>query len=123
MWIAMLLLLGMAIFIVWDSRRLKDIAVKPLTRHQMKKGYLPRGLIVWHFWLGTSVVTGLVAFGEWQIPSLPPYTGRWSWISQMAYATFGGRGVFLLVFGIAACAFVAGIAGWHRDRSVKLQDL
>lgn len=70
-----------------------------------------------------SVVTGLRAFHEWQIPSLPPYTGRLSGISQMAYRTFGERGVFLLIFGFTACAIAVGIAGWYRERSIKLKEL
>lgn len=60
MWIGMLLLLGLAIFIVWDSRRLRNEVDKPLSRKTMAAGYVPRGIVAWHFWLGMSVVAGLM---------------------------------------------------------------
>jgi hypothetical protein len=119
MWIGMLLLLGLAIFIVWDSRRLRNEVDKPLSRKPMAAGYVPRGIVAWHFWLGMSVVAGLMALIEWDQPSLPPYTGRWSWVSHLAFEAFGGRGVFVLFAGLAVCAFLGGLVGWLRAQDGK----
>jgi hypothetical protein len=85
----------------------------------MATGYTPRGVGARYFWPGMSVLAGLMAIHEWDRPSLPPYTGRWSWASQIAYEAFGSRGEFVLLTGLALCALLGGVVGWQRKKERK----
>lgn len=119
MWLGMLLLAALAIFIVWDSHRLRREPVKPLARERIEGGFAPRGLVAWHFWLGISAVVGLLALTEWDRPSSPPFTGRWAWLHQAAFDLFGSRGTFLLFFAFAVVAFAYGLVLMSREMKRK----
>lgn len=48
---------------------------------------------------------------EWSKPSLPPFTGRWSWVYRFAHDTFGTHGVGVMwgIFGV----MLSFIALWN----------
>jgi hypothetical protein len=106
MWLSMALLGAVAIFIVWDSRRLRRTPTAPVSREAMDRGYVPRGFVAWHFWLGMGVMFALMAMREWELPSMPPFTGRWGWLDRVAFEAFGAKGVFVL-FTVAAVGAIA----------------
>ncbi len=116
MWLGMLLLLALAVFIVWDSRRLRDKAPEPLARERLERGFLPRGVVPWHFHFGLSGVLAVLAFIEWQSPSLPPYTGRWSWLHRAAFEVFGERGLFAWWLLLGVLMLVVGLVQRHREK-------
>lgn len=72
MWLGIFLLFALLIFIVWDSRRLRNAKPEPLAREVLARGFLPNGLVAWHFHLGLGGVLALLAFLEWERPSTPP---------------------------------------------------
>lgn len=76
---------------------------------------MPNGVVAWHFWLGAAAIMGFVALYEWQQPSLPPFTGRWSWIYEFAFALFGARGGFALFAILAACTGISALIAWLLD--------
>jgi hypothetical protein len=117
MWFGMALLVGLLVFIARDGRRLRAAKPDPIPREVMRKGYVPRGLIHWHFWLGMSAVAVALALAEWHHPSTPPFTGRGAWFIEIAYSAFGENALFFLfalAAGVAACcAFVL----WRRSKA------
>jgi hypothetical protein len=116
MWLGVLLLLGFLVFMWWDGRQLRRSKPTPLSREVMARGILPSGLVQWHFWLGASVVTALLAVSEWGNPSKPPFTGRWGWLSDLAYDALGFRGKFWLCVLFSVLALCYGLVLWHRVR-------
>lgn len=111
MWIGVLLLAGLAIFVVWDSRRLRREPVKHLSRATMRAGYAPQGMEGWHFWFGMGLITTLMAFMEWDSPSVRPETGRWGWLWNMVFQAFGDRGKFVMLLGFAVLMLIVGLTG------------
>ncbi len=116
MWLGMFLLLALAVFIVWDSRRLRDKAPEPLSRERLEQGFLPRGFVPWHFHLGLSGVLVLLALLEWETPSQPPFTGRWSWLHHAVFEIFGERGLFAWWLVLAGLMLVVGVAQLRRAK-------
>lgn len=117
MWLGLALLLALLAFIVWDGRRLGAAKPDSIPREVMRKGYAPRGLIHWHFWLGMTAVAVALSLAEWHHPSTPPFTGRGAWFIEIAYSAFGEKALFFL-FALAAvvaacCAFVL----WRRSKA------
>ena len=117
MWLGFVLLLALLMFIIWDGRRLRRAEVEPIPREKMQKGFAPTGLVLWHFWIGISGVCALLALTEWESPSNPPFTGRWGWLSSLAYGALGSRGVFWLWVLFAALALCGGVLLRHRVRT------
>lgn len=117
MWFGILLLFALAVFIVWDSRRLRSAKPEPMAREALSRGFLPKGLIDWHFYLGFGGVSALLAFLEWERPSRPPFTGRWSWLHQALFETLGTRGLFAWWALLAGVLLVYGIFLSRRGRA------
>lgn len=117
MWFGFALLVGLLVFIIWDGHRLRRTKVDAVPREVMRKGFAPRGLIHWQIWLGMSVVTGALAFSEWQNPSRPPFSGQWRWLNELAYGALGARGVFALFALYCAGSVCYGLVLWQRART------
>ena len=108
--ILLLLLLGFWAFIVWDRKRLRETKGVPLSRETMKKGFTPSGVLAWQVSFGLGAMFALLAFAEWQTPSLPPFSGRWSWVNALAYKSLGGQGLLTLYLAIAVATIGFGLA-------------
>ena len=111
MWIGFFLLAGLGAFIIWDSRRLRNEKVVPLSRSRMKDGFMPQGLIPWHAYLAMGGINLVLAFLEWEKPGVPPFTGRWAWLHQGLFEAFGSRGLFgfWLVIGLLAVVYAVAL--------------
>lgn len=99
--ILLLFLLGFWAFIVWDRKRLSEAKVTPISRETMNKGFIPSGVLAWHVYLAVGGLFALLAFTEWQTPSHPPFSGRWSGIKTIVLQVLGAEG---LVISYAAMA-------------------
>lgn len=119
MWLGMLLLLALAVFIILDSRRLRRERPEALSRETMARGFLPRGLVAWRFCLGFGGVLALLAFIEWEKPSAPPFTGRWSWLHRALFEALGVRGLFAWWALMAALFLAYGVVLLRRERSAR----
>lgn len=112
--VGMLLLLGLAIFIVWESRRFHSKKPDPLPRERMAKGFSPGrdaadlGIL--------ALVAMCVFFGIklWNSPEHPPFQGRWALFETMVYALFGPRGVPVIAWVSGAILFSLLVAKRFR---------
>ncbi len=116
MWIGMALLAGLAVFIVWDSRRLRRTDVTPLSRERMKRGVLPGDSGKWQIQLGISAMAIGLALMEWLSPSAPPYTGKASILFTWAHEVLGPRGKIAALLIIGGAFFVSALFEWRRLR-------
>jgi hypothetical protein len=107
--ILLVLLLAFWAYVRWDAKRLRDATIVPVARAKMEKGYSPAGVVAWQIYFGLGLLSALLAFMEWQAPSTPPFTGRWSWVKGAMFEAFGPGGPFTCYVAIAAVATCAGL--------------
>lgn len=82
-----------------------------------KKPFSPREIAVAWWGLGACfVVFGLL---EWFNPSLPPFSGRLSWVKALAFNAIGQWGPGLLHMSVGAIFVAAGIWKWSASRGHK----
>ena len=106
----LLFLLGFWAFIVWDRKRLREMKVIPLSREAMKRGFIPSGVLAWQVSLALGFMLAVLALAEWQTPSLPPFSGRWSWLKAFAHKAFGPKGLLTLYLAMATAFIGFGLA-------------
>ncbi|TAF76670.1 MAG: hypothetical protein EAZ54_10705 [Curvibacter sp.] len=113
MLIGSILLAALAVFIIWDSRRLRNIKPDPIAREAMESGFAPGGIDAWKLPFGLALVSAFLGVSEWLEPKHPPFTGRWSFISTYAYSIVGEKGPALLSFGVTFVLLSGALALWR----------
>jgi hypothetical protein len=63
---------------------------------------------------GFAVCILLLAIKEWENPSVPPFTGRSSWLYYFFTALFGSKGPLFFYLGFAAFLFSVGVLAWRN---------
>jgi hypothetical protein len=106
----MSLLLALLLFIVWESRQ----SAKPVSREQMSRGFVPRGLVKWVGLLGLAFVGFLLGISEFLNPSAPPFAGRGALMMAWAHEAMGVHGPALVWLGLG-CVLL--LAAWVSHRS------
>jgi hypothetical protein len=119
LFIGAVLFLGVAVWIVWDSRRLRASKPAPLSRDKMQKGFTPSGLVPWQALILIALLFVSVGVGETLKPSHPPFTGRHSFLFAWVYEFAGERGLAAFCFAIAIVFAIAAYAAW-RGRIAKV---
>jgi hypothetical protein len=114
--ILLLLLILFWAYIVCDRRRFRNSKDAPLTREEMVKGFLPKGLEKWKLWISLSAM--FCMFGVIQLleQKLPPFVGRWSWLDSWLYLSFGPTGKGFFSLSIAIIMLAASIHAWSKQR-------
>lgn len=112
-----MLLVALAVFIMWDSRRMHSRPVEPISRDKMSQGFLPSGPIQWQIWLGLAGISLLLAYVEWLAPSKPPFTGHWGWLKDAAYQSLGASGTLYLYLALACLIFANSFRLWSSEKS------
>ena len=113
------LFLALAGFIVWDSRRLRNAKVVPLSREQMAKGYTPGSGATWKLLLVAAVGSTALGFMQWFEPSHPPFTGKLSWLYTVAYGALGPNGIAQFWWAIAVLLVLAAFSARRRLMSYE----
>jgi hypothetical protein len=107
-----LLFLGFSVaflaFIAWDRRRLNQTSA-PQVRSEKQRIVASEAKFS-NFTIGLAAVSGALALSEWLSPTPRPYTGRLSWLKELAFSLMGTNGpaglwlvasLSLLLLGIA----------------------
>lgn len=103
-------------YIRWDARRLRDAPVTPIARPQMERGFKPAGIVKWQVYLGLGCIAGLLAFLEWQAPSQPPFSGRWSAVKSLVFEVLGRNGLVGVYIAIAVALLLAALSSFRGSR-------
>ena len=110
----MALMLALLLFILWDRRQ----PAKPISKEQMAKGFVPGNSAKWAGFLGLALVGFFLAFKEFLIPSVPPFTGKGSTVKILAYEALGEHGpAFLWLLMGAVFVVVAYVS--YRSKSQR----
>lgn len=115
--IVLALFVAFWVYIRWDGKRMRNAPAAPLSRTTMEAGYTPRGASKWQIFLGVGSMGGLLAFMEWNAPSLPPFSGRWAFAKAAFFDAIGGNGILSAYIAITVAFFCAAcIAYWGEKR-------
>ena len=105
-------LLALLAFIAWDRRRIADAQPAVLGKERSRFGSNLRA----NGFAAVSLMAAVMALSEYLQPRVPPFTGRWSFVYEFAYAS-GPLGLVLSWALLAAAFAVAAVAAW-RARSL-----
>lgn len=114
-----LLVAALAVFVVWDSRRLRARTTAPVPRSEMERGYAPGSQLRWQFAFGLALVFVVLGVVQWVEPRHPPFTGRHAWLESWAYAIFGPHGTAYLYLGLGVVIALWGFASIIGSSSGK----
>jgi hypothetical protein len=115
--VGMGLLAALAVFIVWDSRKLRRDAVKPLSREQMRAGVEPGRAHAWKALAGLAAVFAVIGVSAMIEPRLPPFTGRGAWLWSAAHQYFGSWGDAFVWWSGAVLLAAAAWANFRGRRA------
>lgn len=106
-------LLALLAFITWDRRRIAN--VQPAVPGQEKSRY--RSNLHANGFFAVSLMAGVMALSEYLQPHVPPFTGRWSFVYELAYAIgpFGLVLYWALLASAFAVAAVVSLRGGSRS--------
>lgn len=104
-----ILLLGLCAWILIDAHLLRKRSVKvtpklpgsPYTATEIKQAR--------YLCIGVSFALYAVAAAEWLNPSLPPFTGRASWLIEMLYFGIGPKAISVFWAVFATLLFLIGL--------------
>lgn len=115
----LLMLVVLLGFVVWDRRRLQSRPLTPLPRAALTKGWSQRPLLVWPMHAALSLCAAALTVAEFKAPSLPPFAGRWSFIKQLAFSTFGTFGLAYVWSAMSLLLLLLALATWRNRTQVK----
>lgn len=101
-------LLALLAFIAWDRRRIANSQPTVLSVGKSRFGSNFRA----NGFAAVALVAAVMALSEYLQPRVPPFTGRWSFVYEFAYAT-GPFGLVLYWTLLAAAFAVAALAAWR----------
>jgi hypothetical protein len=113
--IGIALLVGLLALIVWDRRRLERMKAEPLSREAMERGWKPSPNVKGSAYAGVALIGAVAGVSELMHPTMPPFTGRWSFVYSAAYA-LGPYGVAFYWFAFALGFTVAAVFAWRASR-------
>jgi len=70
-------------------------------------------------WWGLGACFLALGLKECFDPSLPPFTGRWSWLKTMVSNAIGDRGLAMVYVGLGATLVGAGCLKWAKHLTHK----
>ena len=109
-------LLALWLFIRRDQASSQNFSVDPLPREQMRKGFIPGASVVWMGHAGAALLALIGSAQQFISPSLPPFTGRWSYVNATLYAALGKYGLAILW---AVCVLAFAAVAFHKYKGSK----
>lgn len=105
--LAILSLIALAVFIVWEGWQGRASASKPLNRSDMERWFIPGASGYEQALLIGAGVLGVFAILLFANPPQPPFTGRRAVLGYVLYSLLGPLGIpaFVLCFAVAVFAF------------------
>lgn len=117
--LAVLTLVALAAFILWEGWQPRRRASNPLGRATMVRGYVPgTGAAEQVFFIG-SVVLVVFSLGLFVSPPHPPFTGQGAAFSYLVYGALGPLAIPVAAAAAAAACFALGISMRRRRLSAR----
>jgi hypothetical protein len=101
-------LLAVLAFIAWDRRRIANAQPAVSGEGKSRSGSNLRA----NGSAAVSLMAVVMALSEYLQPRVPPFTGRWSFVYELAYAT-GPFGLVLFWALLASAFAVAAVVSWR----------
>ena len=105
-------LLALLAFIAWDRRRIVNSQPAALGKGRSRFGSNLRA----NGFAAGALMAAMMALSEYLQPHVPPFTGRWSFVYEFAYAT-GPFGLVLYWTLLAAAFTAAALSAWRAGCS------
>lgn len=108
--LAVISLVALAVFILWEGWQRRRSAAKPLARAELERGYVPgatgheQALFVA---AGVALVAAVALFAS---PPQPPFEGRRAWLGAAVYGWLGPLGIPAAILVFAAVLFGFGLS-------------
>jgi hypothetical protein len=110
------ILIGLWLFIRRDQASFKNPKQEPLTREQIDRGFVPDASFAWKGIAGVALMATIGSVQQLLSPSLPPFSGRWSFIYATLYENIGKYGIAIVW---AACALVFASLAYLKFKAVQ----
>jgi hypothetical protein len=81
-----------------------------MSREKMARGVTPGVAVPWKLTFGLAVVTASLGVSEWFEPTKPPFTGKLSFVFEVAYSIFGEHGTSITWFALSSILLVGALA-------------
>lgn len=112
--LGMFLLLVLAIFVVWESRRFHSRRPDPLARDKMNRGVTPGAGVGTIGMVAIAAMFFIMGLEEWAHPKHPPFHGRGAFFWATLYAALGPRGAPVIEWILGGGFAAAAVANWRR---------
>lgn len=99
-------------FFSWERRRME----RPIGRERMEAGFTPQGESPRTVLLGLAVASVVWGVYEWNVPSLPPFSGKHVWLKEIAHQAFGPQVAAYLFWLIAVVLCVCALISKRRSK-------
>jgi hypothetical protein len=106
--LGLVVLVALWLFIRHDQARLKSSSPEPISREKMQKGFKPGTSAAWKAQAGVALMALIGSAQQFLSPSLPPFTGRWSFFLAVLHNAMGTYG--LAIFWCASAITFAATA-------------
>jgi hypothetical protein len=111
-------LIALWLYIRYDQKRIKTSTPEPISRETMQRGFTPGASIAWKGQAGGALVGVIGSASQFISPSLPPFTGRWSFFHGAVYTAMGKYG--LAIFW-AAFAVVIALTAYRKYKATQVE--
>ncbi len=101
-------LLALLAFIAWDRRRIANAEPAVPGKEKLRAGSNLRA----NGFAAVSLMAAVMALSEYLQPRVPPFTGRWSFVYELAN-TIGPHGLALFWAFLATAFVVAAVVSWR----------
>lgn len=112
--LAVLTLVALAAFIVWEGWQRMRRASHPLGRATMVRGYVPGAAAAEQMFFIGAAVLAVFSLGLFVSPPHPPFTGRGAAFSYLVYGALGPLAIPVAAAAAAVACFAFGLSMRRR---------
>jgi hypothetical protein len=119
--LAVMSLVAIAAFIVWEGWQRRRGTSKPLARAAMARGFVPGAVAAEQALFVGAAVLAVFSLMHFVSPPHPPFTGRGAVFSSLVYGVLGPLAIPVAAAGASVACFALGLS-MHRRRLVAKRE-
>ena len=117
--LAVMSLVALAAFILWEGWQRRRGISKPLGRAAMERGFVPGATAAEQMFFVGAAVLGVFSAMLFVSPPHPPFTGRGAVFSSLVYSMLGPLGIPGATAGAAVACFSLGLSMRRKRLGVQ----